>query len=82
MNKFKVGDEVWYFCDNTDAPGVGLVVPGLKLFNSVITDISSKGVYMWVINQLGEEIVKISSCFSSKLEAISAMTNHLTELER
>ena len=41
MSEFKVGDEVWYFCDNTNAPGVGIVIQGMMLFNGIITDISS-----------------------------------------
>ncbi len=81
MSEFNVGDEIWYFCDDTDAPGLGIGLSTLRLFNGIITDISPKGVYLYAIDHKYEEILKISSCFSSKLEAISSMRIFLNELE-
>lgn len=81
MSEFKVGGEVWYFCDNSDAIGTGMVISDIILFSGTITDISTNGEYMTILDSLGEEIVTGSSCFSSKLEAIASMRNHLNELE-
>jgi hypothetical protein len=81
MSDFKVGDEVWYFCDNTDATGAGMVISNIILFNGTITDISTNGEYMTILDSLGEEIVTSSSCFLSKSQAIASMRNHLNELE-
>lgn len=81
MSDFKVGDEVWYFCDNTDGTGAAMAISDIILFNGTITDISSNGEYVTILDSFGEEIVTSSSCFPSKLHAITSMRKHLDELE-